>query len=96
MKINMGLDATPDEARWFLSAPDIAPIQEALLEHMTAKMRDVLGSMDPEQMWWQWMPVAGADLSSAGADIPGGMNAMRQFWEQAMPTAMTDGESNDK
>jgi hypothetical protein len=84
MKITIDFDATPDEARRFFGLPGIAPMQEAL------------GSMDPEQMWRQWMPVAGAGIGGAVADIPRGMDAMRQFWEQAMRTAMTGGKSNDK
>ena len=96
MKITIDFDATPDEARRFFGLPDIAPMQEALVADMTAKMQDALGSMDPEQIWRQWMPVAGAGTGGAGTDIPGGMDAMRQFWEQAMRTAMTGGKSDDK
>jgi hypothetical protein len=66
-------------------------MQEALVADMTAKMQEALKSMDPEQMWRQWTPVA-----AAGANIPSGMDAMRQFWEQAMRPAMTDGKLNDK
>ena len=101
MKITIDFDATPDEARRFFGLPDIAAMQEALVADMTAKMQDALGSMDSEQMWRQWMPVAGAGIGGAGiggagTDIPGGMDAMRQFWEQAMRTAMTGGKSDDK
>ena len=78
MKITIDFDATPDEARRFLGLPDIAPMQEALVADMKAKMQETLGSMDPEQMWRHWMPVAGAGIDGAGADIPGGMDAMRQ------------------
>jgi hypothetical protein len=52
MKITIDLDATPDEARRVLGAPDIAPMQEVLVEDMTAKRRDDLRFMNPEQMWW--------------------------------------------
>ena len=95
MKINIDFDATPDEALRFFGLPDIAPMPEALVAEMTQKMQDDLASMDPEQMWRQWMPVAGAGIAGAGLDIPGGTDAMRQCWEQAMRTAMTGGKSTE-
>ncbi len=96
MKITIDFDATPDEARRFFGLPDIALMQEVLVAEMSEKMQAALKSMDPEQMWRQWMPVAGTGVGGSGPDIPGGMDAMRQFWEQAMRTAMTGGKSTEK
>jgi hypothetical protein len=79
MKISIDFDATPEEARHFFGLPDIAPMQEALVKEMTARMQDGLKNIDSEVLWRQWMP------ASANG---GGVNAMRQFWEQAMQGAM--------
>lgn len=96
MKITIDFDATPDEARRFFGMPDIAPMQEAIVAEMTEKMQASVKAMDVEQLWRQWMPAAGVGANAAGADIPGSMDAMRQFWEQAMRGAMTGGKPADK
>lgn len=96
MKITIDFDATPDEARRFFGMPDIAPMQEAMVAEMTEKMQATLKGMDPEELWRQWMPTAGAAPNAGGAGIPGSMDAMRQFWEQAMRGAMTGGKASDK
>lgn len=84
MKITIDLDATPDEARRFFGLPDIAPMQDALTAELTERMRASINAMDPETLWRQWMPSAGAGAT--------GMDAMRQFWDQAMQTAMGGGK----
>ncbi len=82
MKITIDIDATADEARRFFGLPDLAPMQEALVAEMTDRMRANLAAMDPETLWRQWMPAAGPGSPSAG------MEAMRNFWDQAMRGAM--------
>ncbi|MGZ0186724.1 MAG: DUF6489 family protein [Alphaproteobacteria bacterium] len=79
MKISIDFDATPEEARHFFGLPDIAPMQEALVKEMTTRMQDGLKEMDAEALWRQWMPASGNG---------GGIDAMRQFWEQAMQGGM--------
>ena len=81
MKITIDFDATPDEARRFFGLPDVAPMQEALVAEMTQRMQASLAAMDPEALWRQWMP----------SSTTGGVDAMRQFWEQAMQSAMGTG-----
>lgn len=100
MKITIDFDATPDEARRFFGLPDIAPMQEALVAEMTEKMQASLKSMEPDQLWRKWMPAGGMPPSGMptgadSADIPAGIDAMKQFWEQAMRTAMTSGAAHD-
>jgi hypothetical protein len=96
MKITIGFGAMSEKAFWCSGLPKIAPMQEAFVEDIKAKMRDAFGSVDPMQIWRQRMPAAGAVFSSAGTDIPGGMHGLCRFWEQVMRTAMTGGELNDK
>ena len=50
MKISIEIDCTPEEARSFLGLPDVAPMQEALMEELQKRMIKALGSMDPEGM----------------------------------------------
>lgn len=83
MKITIDFDATPDEARRFFGLPDIAPMQDALVKDMTEQMQKTLQAMDAEALWRQWMPAAG---SGAGVD------AMRNFWDQAMRSTMGGGK----
>lgn len=47
MKINIEIDVTPQEARAFLGLPDVAPLQEEVMEQMKAKMMEGLGQFDP-------------------------------------------------
>ena len=86
MKIKIEFDATPDEARRFFGLPDIAPMQEELTVELTERMRASLNAFDPEALWKEWMPAAGA-----GAGVEG----MRRFWEQAMRTTMGGGKPAD-
>lgn len=91
MKITIDIDATADEARRFFGLPDLAPLQDALIADMTERMRESMATVDPEALWRQWMPAAGAGgVGTAGVD------AMRQFWDQAMQTAMGGGRSDKK
>ena len=78
MKITIDFDATPDEARRFFGLPDVVPMQETLIKEMTERMKSSLEAMEPEALWRQWMP----------ANTGGGVEAMREFWDQAMQTAM--------
>lgn len=92
MKISIDFDATPEEARKFFGLPDVAPLQEAMVAELQSRMAENLKAMEPEAMWRQWMPAAGAGPAGAGMDV------MRQMWEQAMQTTMraSGGESTKK
>ena len=57
MKITIDVDCTPDEARRFLGLPDVAPMQQAMMDEIQRRMMDNLKVMDPEQMFKTWLPV---------------------------------------
>lgn len=50
MKINVDIDATPEELRTFFGLPDVAPIQKEVLERMRDKMLESIDSYDAMTM----------------------------------------------
>lgn len=72
MKISMNIECSPEEARRFLGLPDVAPLQEELLEAYRERMSESIAAMDPETLMKGW-------VSSAG----GGWEDMQKaFWSQ--------------
>lgn len=57
MKVTFNIDCTPDEARQFLGLPNIAPLQDAMMKELEAKMQDNIRSLDPESFIKTWMPM---------------------------------------
>jgi hypothetical protein len=47
MKIHIDIDVSTAEARAFLGLPDVAPMQEEVLEEMKKKTLDSLKEFDP-------------------------------------------------
>ena len=72
MKVTIDIDCTPDEARRFLGLPDIAPLQEAMVEEMRERMMEAARQMDPENMMKMWMP----------AGVQGMEQMQKMFWSQ--------------
>ena len=72
MKVDISIECTPEEARRFLGLPDVAPMQEALLREVEARMRERLAALEPEALWRTWMPQGGEAFE-----------AMRRFWSGA-------------
>lgn len=54
MKINIEIDCTPAEARAFLGLPDVAPLNEQLVQEMQKRMADNLSAMQPEELMKSW------------------------------------------
>lgn len=55
MKITFDIDCTPEEARRFLGLPDVTPVNEALVDHLKARVDEMADSMDAEKLMQQWM-----------------------------------------
>ena len=72
MKVTIDIDCTPDEARRFLGLPDIAPLQEAMVEEMRDRMMEGVRQMDPENLMKMWMP----------AGVQGMEQLQKMFWSQ--------------
>ena len=81
MKIEIDIDCTPDEARRFLGLPDVAPMQDALVEELRRRMFANLESMDPETMMKTWLPLGMQGLETM----------QKAFWTQ-MNKAMTEAQ----
>ncbi len=80
MKITVDIDCTPEEARAFLGLPNIAPMQDELLNQLQQKLSKYLANTDPEAMLKQWLPES----------VKGLGQFQEQFWRQFM-TGMTSG-----
>ena len=60
MKIHVDIEMTPEEARATMGLPDIAPMQQKMMEEMQARMKAAFDTGDPEAMMRAWMPLGGA------------------------------------
>ena len=76
MKISIDIDCTPDEARRFLGLPDVAPVQQALMDEIQRRMVAGLETMEPDAHMKTWLP----------GMLEGGLQGMDQlqkmFWAQ--------------
>ena len=57
MKVHVEMDMTPEEARAFMGLPDVAPLQQKMMEEMQARMKAAFDTGDPEAMMQAWMPL---------------------------------------
>jgi hypothetical protein len=91
MKVTFNIDCTPEEARAFLGLPDVAPLQERMMDELQERMSENIRNLDPETFMKTWLP---ATIQSWG-DI------QKLFWNQ-MATAgntmsgMGNADSDDK
>ncbi len=56
MKIRIDIDCTPDEARSFMGLPDVASVQNVVMDQVKAQVVDNLKAMDPESLMRTWVP----------------------------------------
>ena len=60
MKVHVDIEMTPEEARATMGLPDIAPMQQKMMDEMQARMKAAFDTGDPEAMMRAWMPLGGA------------------------------------
>jgi len=72
MKFQIEVDCTPEEARQFLGLPDVAPMQEALMQQLQGRLSDALAGRDAEALLKVWMP----------AGVQGLEQMQKAFWSQ--------------
>lgn len=77
MKISIDIDCSPEEARSFLGLPDVAPMQQALMQDMQKRMTKALDGMEPEALLKTWLP----------ASFQGWEEMQKNFWSQMTGTA---------
>jgi hypothetical protein len=56
LKFNIEIECTPDEARRFLGLPEVAPMQQRLIEEMEVQLKETIRTMDGKAMLEQWLP----------------------------------------
>jgi hypothetical protein len=88
MKVTIEMDMTPQEARAFMGLPDVAPLQQQMVEEMKERMRAAFDAGDPEGMMKAWMPL--------GLGVGGGAEAFQKFqklmWDSAAMMGKKDGK----
>ncbi|MDH5722914.1 MAG: DUF6489 family protein [Alphaproteobacteria bacterium] len=84
MKFKFDIECTPEEARAFLGLPDVAPMQERIMEELESKMQDNIRNLSPEEMVKTWMP----------ATMQGFSDMQKIFWSQ-MGVNMPDKNKKD-
>lgn len=86
MKISIEIDCTPAEARSFLGLPDVAPLQEALMQEMQKRMTKALEGMEPEALFNNWLP----------ASFQGWEQLQKTFWNQMASAASGGTKKQEK
>ena len=76
MKVNIEVDCTPDEARRFLGLPDVAPMQQTVMEAMEKRLVDTIASTDAQKLMDQWLPLGTK-----------GLEQWQSLWTQLAQTA---------
>ena len=76
MKFNIEVECTPDEARRFLGLPEVAGMQERLIEDMEVQLKETIRTMDGKAMLEQWLPVGIK-----------GVEQFQSFWTQLAAAA---------
>lgn len=84
MKVHIEMEMTPQEARAFMGLPDVAPLQQQMMEEMRARMRAAFDAGDPEAMMKAWMPFLGGGLgSNAASGAETFQKFQKFFWDSA-------------
>lgn len=76
MRLTINVDCTPEEARAFFGMPNVAPLNEMIVEEMTKRARENLDTLaDPERFFTQMMAMGGKSFeqfqSMMGAAMSG-------------------------
>jgi hypothetical protein len=72
MKFNFDIECTPEEARAFVGLPNIAPMQERMMQELEKRLQDNIRNLSPEEMVKTWMP----------ATMQGFSDMQKMFWSQ--------------
>jgi hypothetical protein len=79
MKINVDIDCSPEEARAFLGLPNVASMQDAVMQEIQDRMMAAMKGADAETLFKTWMPAGVAGLEQM----------QKMFWQ-----AFQSGNSN--
>ncbi|HSS65206.1 MAG TPA: DUF6489 family protein [Gammaproteobacteria bacterium] len=81
MQIKITVDATPEEMRRFFGLPDVAPLQEEMIERMREKMRAGEAGFDPLTLMQHYLAPNMSNLEAM----------QKAFWESV--TAASGGKA---
>lgn len=84
MKVTVNIECTPEEARAFMGLPDVAPLQERMMEEIEKKMQENIRSLDPETMVKTWLPLT----------IQSWSEMQKAFWAQ-MGHPLSSGDKDE-
>ncbi len=59
MKVTVNVECTPQEARAFLGLPDVAPVNDYLVEEVRKRFESNAAMMQPEELMKSWMSYGG-------------------------------------
>ncbi len=59
MKFKVEAECTPEEARTFLGLPDLAPLNEHMVEEMKRRIDANISMLNPEDFLKSWMTLGG-------------------------------------
>lgn len=63
MKITVNVDCTPAEARAFCGLPDVAPVNDMIVNAMVERTKDNMDSLsDPALFWDRAMAASGSSM----------------------------------
>jgi len=85
MKVTFNIECTPEEARQFLGLPDIAPMQERMMNELESRIAENIRALDPETLVRTWMPMS----------MQGWGEMQKMFWSQ-LGVDLPDTESKAK
>ena len=72
MKFKVDVECTPEEARRFIGLPDVAKMQEVMMQEMQKQMMENIKTLDPETMMQTWL----------NPSIQGWGDIQKTFWAQ--------------
>lgn len=83
MKVTVNVDCSPEEARKFLGLPDIAPMQDKIMQEIESRMQENIRNLDPETLAKTWLP----------ATMQGWADLQKMFWNQMGAAGMGGGDA---
>jgi len=81
MKVTINVECTPEEARTFLGLPDVAPLQQEMMDGLRGQMDQAAQAMNPEQVMKTIFPM--------GTD--GVAEMQKAFWSAMTGTGKSGG-----
>jgi hypothetical protein len=71
MKVTVEVDCTPEEARRFLGLPDVAPLQQVIMEKLQQRIQSAVDATTPEALLKAWLPITPDHMQQAFANLLG-------------------------